>query len=367
MRTRLWHAAASRRHWLIIAVTAGVASVLGIGVPVASAGLPIAGARYAFSTTLSTGDWARVSLTLANDGREMAQRSHVSVIRVCAKYTLADGFALDGSDNVGSHAVSIYRGGRFAHRTRVSGRIHYSIAGSFSRRGRLAVGRVRMVRDGSCPRVDFRFRARLVGVPNAPVPGKWAACDRVISDEVSIPGTNGSASITERYYDMFERGAGCTTARDVARRWNATKRCVRAPVGFACAIVGATCARIDGGVADPLAGTRCRLARRPSAAVELVRFEPCQPPATNAMRAQAWAINLDCAPVTNYPVESLFPDELGHGPCGPLQLTATFTCSSIAGYSCHGEVTRPGARYVLTAQCTADADGARAFRIELRY
>lgn len=103
-----------------------------------------------------------------------------------------------------------------------SGRFHYKwIRGRFINRGRVAVGFLWLWYCGG--RVGrIPYRARLAGTPNAPVSGKPARCDR--------------ATIRYRWrrdsddaYELSEQGVGCTTAREIARRWHASCEATAVP------------------------------------------------------------------------------------------------------------------------------------------
>ena len=323
-----------------------------------------------FSATLPGGHSVRVDLTLANDGREFAERSVVDAQLDCSKYGLFEFFELDGSIRIGSHAVQVPPDGRFSYEYRYHGRLRMSITGHFEKRGRVAAGSVVISEDRPCPRVAFRFRARLVGRPNAPVPGRWAGCDRVVTNAKDFPASTALGqfgTITEGFYGIYDNGAGCTAARQFTRRWNASTRCRQLHEWASCSVKGANCTRIRGGDASSLSGARCTPIGRRSGAVELLRFEPCRPPTTVTRSADVWAINVGCDAATSYPVDSLLSDPSGNGPCGSDMTTGARQCTSVAGYTCRANVTLPGPRFVLTALCTQDADRFRAIRIELRY
>jgi hypothetical protein len=365
-----WHPgpAGPARRWVLRAAAPAVvvAAVLAAGSSLAAAARPIAGARYVFSGAVG-GAAISVELTLANDGRELAAPSTVQLHEPCsATEDLFDRFALDGRSAPASRAVGVGPDGRFSHRVRLSpsSRRELVLVGRFAQRGRVAVGTAHVREDRPCPDADVRFRARFAGRPNARRPGRWSACDPVVTGLFDFPAAGPSGIVNLRLgntYDIYDRGAGCTTAREIARRFNASVRCLAVTAGTSCAVKGATCTGTRGGGASARASAGCRLTRRASARAELVHFQPCTPPPSGSTVVRAWAVNVDCDTVTSYPVDALLPGAQGDGPCGGLRSGQPFRCSPVAGFRCRGRVTGPGPRLV-TMLCADDADPFLALR-----
>lgn len=349
-----------------VAALAGVAAG-GAGAGVARAAAPIAGARYAATIATAAGS-ASVVLTLADDGRELASPSRIALREACTPTEeLTDVLPLDGRSTRASRSVSIGAGGRFAHRSApVPGsRRTLVVTGAFGRGGRLATGTARLREDRPCPDMTLRFRARLAGRPDAPRPGRWTPCDRVVTGWFDFPdtvaGTIENVSLPNTY-TISDHGSGCTTARELARRFDASLRCRDLPAGGTCGVHGATCTALHGGRSSPLASARCALRGRRAADAELVHLQPCLPPATAAIAVGAWAIDADCEAATSYPFDALLPDAGGTGPCGALAAPGPFRCTQVAGFACRGRVLRAGPAPALRVTCVDTADPASTLR-----
>jgi hypothetical protein len=170
--------------------------------------------------------------------------------------------------------------------------------------------------------VKVRFRARLVGRPKAPIPGVPSKCDPVY-----LPRRLGVQ------YEVLEVGVGCTEARDIARRWNASAQCAALVSGATCSLVGATCQSLHGGEYTPLASAGCAAAA-PASRAELVRLRPCVIDAGPG-EVNLWAINLECAIAQSLPIDDLV-DQARHRFCGDADAARSraVRCARIAGFYC---------------------------------
>jgi hypothetical protein len=340
----------SHRRFALLRAAVGVALAVSFLAADARAAAPVAGGRYI--TTVNVGSSpVHVDVRLANDGGEFAELSSVYAFLECGRtpaVTLS-------SSGLGRRGVRIGTDGRFR-----AGRSGNHVRGRFVKRGRLAVGRF-VLRAAGCPAVRGSFRARLIGRPNAPRPGRPSACDPV----VDRPGQLGGEE-----YRPFEQGVGCTAAREFTRRWHASRACRALTAGGSCLVAGARCEPIRGGALQPLAGIRCRPENQPQAVVELVHLEPCRPPRVPAFSMDLWAINLECATATAFPVLELIGDREGledAGPCGTALafLDRTVICRSVGGFTCR---VRPGdfnPNVGFLARCLRDGDAATG--IEFAY
>jgi hypothetical protein len=355
----------------LLTVVGVVGAMCAAGAPsTAWAGKPIMGARYVFSGKVPGAQQGSVTLTVANDGLEFAAPSDVGIVLECPDSLLSDGYGLDGRIWVGSRSAQIAPDGTFAYRSPrfLNSRDRMFITGHFERRGRQAVGTVRFREQAPCPDVRFGFRARMVARPLAPHPGRWTLCDPVLSHYLQLP-SEGSPypDHGDELYWVHEKDAGCTTARETARRWYASTACLTLALGRSCATRSAKCTKVRGGVVDPLASVECTLLRRPASQVELVHVAPCPPPpgAYGVHSPDAWAINTGCEAATGFPLDALFPDEMGHGPCGNVYFETRFTCASISSYTRHGTVGESGPRFRVIATCVDEADRSAAIRFEV--
>ena len=208
---------------------------------------PAPGGRYAGDLSGPMHCHNCVEVNLANDGRELIDPSGVNDVFRCEEgdYVLA-------SDWVGAYTRpwrnTPVRRGRFR-------RVDY---GSFSEREqvvtgrfvttRLLVGTIRLRGEPTCgKRRVLRFRARLVGRPNA-TRGRWALCDRVLTNEAA----RGRSEV-----EVWERAIGCTTAREAARQWR-WDRLPPVRTRSTCVANGFRCEAIETGRRDPGASARCR-------------------------------------------------------------------------------------------------------------
>jgi hypothetical protein len=303
---------------------------------VAHASAPIPGGRYV-DRIHAHGTIGRIKLTLANDGLEFAAPSIAEFrVRRCWLY------AALSDDPLGNGAVAVGGDGRFRHTER-SG----TVRGRFIRRGRLAVGRVKLApNDFGCRGVSVRFRARLTGTPNATQPGLPSSCDRVTISELYVDGYD--------RYAVYEQGIGCTAARRLARRWHTSRDCaVLTTAGEMCSLGVATCERIPQGIWQPLARIRCSTPERPGGATELVYERACGWPPSDGFVLSA--INLDCGTARTFPSEQMLEID---GPCGNLKRLAddhAVTCAPIAGYVCTVRVEIKGIDF--NARCVEQQTG----------
>jgi hypothetical protein len=344
-------AAVSRRRSTLL--RAGVALALAAALPAgAHAARPVPGGHYVGAVHLRAAE-VGIDLRLANDGREFADDSFVdSDIQCTADYSFSDTLFLSTSGDIG-RAARITTGGRFRRSERGEHGVS-RVRGRFVKRGRQVIGRFDLPQAG-CRRLRGRFRARLVSRRPPPRPGDSAACDRVT---VAFPRGLGN----DEAYRPFEQGAGCTTAREVARRWHAARACRAGR----CEVAGATCEAVRGGSFSSLAGVRCRL--RAGASVELVHHVPCRPPAGADM--SLWAINLSCAAAGAFPVAELAGDDAtATGPCGTALdlIERPTTCRSIGGFTCKVRSGDAPAAVVILGLCVRDEDRASALEFDYDF
>jgi hypothetical protein len=262
-----------------------------------------------------------------------------------------------------SEAVPVLPGGRFKHAE--AGGV---VRGRFIRQGRVAVGRIVWPR-GFCrlapdvagrDRVTVRFRARLTGRPNAARPGKPSNCDRV-----SVRYSRRKAA--DDAYQPVEQGLGCTSARRLARAWDASAECASLPgPGAQCRVSDAVCERTIGGIWRPRASVRCSMPDQPSKAAEFVYHEACrEPPHDRDGDFTLWAINLDCATARSFPINEFI--DAPNAPCGSNSgRPPPDWCTSVAGYSCAARAWE-GTVIGYSALCIVDADPFRALRLDYNF
>ena len=297
----------------------------------ASAANPVAGGRYVDHVRAKSGTM-HLHLTVANDRREFVSPSWVEFNTDC----LSGYVELASDDSYRLRSAQVRRNGGFGRDD-----VFVRVVGRFVRHGRVAVGSV-VWQYGSCRGVRLRFHARLVGRPKATPPGAAAVCDRTfIGNRDLDPGRIYAA------YDVHERGAGCTLARELARRWHAEERCHVAGAD-GCSIRGATCEGIRGGGMSPRALARCTPTRAPAAAVELVQLLPCW----GSDSVELWLINLDCASARDVRVRR---DGESCGRIGPR-----VACRRVGGYTCADRIRGHDSGY-YSGRCVLDDDRFIAF------
>ena len=192
------------------------------------------------------------------------------------------------------------------------------------------------------------------------------ACDPVIVS------SNDSGDLGDGSYAAVEQGLGCTTAREFARRWNASRTCMALATGACCAITAGQCQAIAGGRFRALARARCSPPGKPTRTVELVQYRPCVAPKTHAETFRLWAINLPCQNATAFPIEELgLADDSGQdtgAACAPppaLEFGEHKTCRPLAGFTCtvtvgdFGPVTEG-----FRGRCSEDENPFHALRFE---
>jgi hypothetical protein len=331
---------------------------LALGLPTrANASIPVAGGRYLTHTVLGHGVHLSVRLRVANDGREFADRSRLSLSIPCRGFGLADRVSFDGA-GLGTRSVAVDRRGRFVHREtgRFSTSLPYLIRGRFVDRGRLAIGNIHSAGSSECRAFQGRFRARLMSRTVPPPPGAPSRCEIV---EVAYP-----SRLAPRFYGSFEASVGCTTAREIVRRWNAAAACRGLELFNSCRIPGAVCQAIKGGRFSLFASARCTSDRRAGGVVELIDHVPCPPPANHALIVWFWALNLDCQTAEEFPIETLIDTSGPDAPCGEIAITPDATCRPVAGYACtlRGVVFGPDLGW--HARCIANDDRSRALEFD---
>ena len=351
--------------WRGTGLVLGVFLWFGTVSPLASP--PVVGGRYRFSSGVSHRDGTYGVLTVADDGGEFAHPSHVSAALDCGRgiRRVGDNLAVDGSYSALGRAIQIDPSGRFEGT--VSDNLwSMRLAGHFTHGGRVAVGTVHwhhlaggdpsLDSKGKCNR-NVAFEAHLVSRPLAPRPGQHSRCDDVIV---------GYAYDVEDRYSIYEKEAGCTTARETARQWEASSACRGLATGASCELATATCTAIRGGRFNRFASARCVPSKNPSGELEFVHRRPCKPPRSRAPDVFAWSINVDCSAATGYPVDSLLPDDQGHGPCGEDVFISQgkVRCHSVAGYSCTLTPTTFGPDLGFRAVCTNDTDRFQAIQLD---
>ena len=343
-----------------------LASVLCLGAGEAVAAAPVKGGHYHFvqvlardSSTLTTFK-VEVELTLANDGRELAYPSGVSEELACGHNdTLTDGLAFDGAVDAPYRALAIKPDGRFsAHGLFLSETRRFRLSGTFTRGGNFAVGTL-VVRGGkaSCPDLRLAFRAPLVGRPNAPRSDRHSVCDRVTIRQLELSGT-------DETYRVYDKGVGCTTARQIARQWHASPTCRHLPAAGQCHLAGAACRAVEGGQFNGLVSAHCTSTAHPHGVAELVHYQPCAPPkASNDATITMWGVNLDCAAAAAFPIDTLVGDpERATGPCDgiyDLPFNAVI-CTPVGGYACRARNADFDSEAGFYAVCVRLQDGFRA-------
>ena len=332
----------------------------------AVAAQPVKGGHYVFVRTLGSdvlggGEYyVSVELTLANDGHELAQPSLVGEHVACGKTNgVIDGMNLSRALDAPFRAVAIGSDGRFS--ASETGPItSFSVSGRFVDGGKAAVGTV-VIRAHmrSCPQFRLAFRAPLVGRPNAVHAGRHSVCDRVTIRQLPRLGGQDEA------YRVYDKGIGCTTARELARGWRASPTCQRLAPGGICQVSGGECRAVVGGQFNGLVSARCTARGIPDGIAELVHYNPCGPPKSSDPAADItmWAVNVGCATAAAFPVDTLVGDtERATGPCGDiysLPFTST-ACSPVAGYACRARNADFGPEAGFYAVCVQQLDGFRA-------
>jgi hypothetical protein len=296
-----------------------------------------------------------VELTLANDGKEFAEVSDAEIrIRCSATTEAAGGLTLTSDDFGRFESVQVAPNGRFRSRPYFYGWLR----GRFVKNGGLAVGRVywSYPRFDGCPRVVTRFRARLVGRPNASTPGIASVCD-----PVTLAAAGRSYRIRARY-EVLDLGVGCTAGRQIARAWDAAASCHALGPGLGCSVSGAFCESLRGGDLSALAVARCTPSAFPEARTELVRLDPC---AIDAGPGETvlWTINLECALAKGYPLGKMLRKARAVLCAPDIRARNRRTqCASFAGFSCtfdsdyaHGD----------RGRCVREQDPFQGFDYEL--
>ena len=168
-----------------------------------------------------------------------------------------------------------------------------------------------------------------------PRPGVAVACDPVIVS------SSDSGDLGDGSYATVEQGVGCTTGREFARRWNASRTCRALATGASCAIAGGECQAIAGGRFRALASARCSPPSKPTRTVELVQYLPCVAPKTHADTFRLWAINLPCQNAMAFPIDELglvdYSGQDAGAACAPppaLEVGEHKTCRPLAGFTC---------------------------------
>jgi hypothetical protein len=309
-----------------------------------------------------------VNLFVANDGLSLSYPSTVDWTLVCGPGD--SGVVESGPEVMFDWAypfrpVLIGADGRFAFRGQPypgsTGLI--LIEGRFERAGDVAVGRLAIGGNPKCQPIRRTFRARLVGRPNAPHRGRRSLCDRVT---VGYPIPD-----VDEAYRVYDRGIGCTTAREIARQWHASLSCQHLTTGAACGLHGASCTAVNGGLFNRLVSARCSARGHPHGITEFVHYRPCRPPKVSNAEISVWAINLDCHTATTFPVQALRgdPDATTGQPCGDF---ADYihgrgnACAPVAGFVCRarggGLAFDPDGGW--HARCVQQSNGFRAFEFD---
>ena len=287
----------------------------------AAAAQPVKGGHYVFFRTLGSDVlggghyYVGVELTLANDGHELARPSFVGENVPCGKTNgVVDGIELSGSGS----CFAPWRSGPTAASRRAS-RPHDLLdlrERTFCRR--------REGRGGhrGHPRAQSFMSAVPAGLPCAAArPTQRAArgtplgCDRVTIREVARLGGQDEA------YRVYDRGIGCTAARELARRWRASPACQRLAPRRHLPEPRRQCRAVVGGPFNGLASARCTARASPNGLAEFVHYQPCAPPNSSDAAADItmWAVNVGCATATAFPVDTLVGDaERATGPCGDI-------------------------------------------------
>ena len=346
-----------------------LACVLGLGVSDALASTPVKGGHYVFVHRLgpdifSGGNFSlTLELTLANDARELATTSGMFENLQCTRTNgLIDGVRLDGVF-APYRALGIARDGHFAYHgpPPMDGHRSFALSGGFTRGGRLAVGSLSIRGAKPCPTFHLAFRAPLISRSNAANSGPYAVCDRVLIRQVDRLGI-------EEAYRVYDHDVGCTTARELARRWRASAPCQQMTNGHRCNVKGAICRAVEGGLFNALSSARCRPTAHPQGVTEFVHYQPCPPPKTSLGGFQyMWAINLDCQSATGFPVDTLIGDpDSETGPCGQIfSLDAkSVACAPVAGYACRARFASFGPNTGFHARCVQQQDGFRALEFD---
>ena len=104
--------------------------------------------------------------------------------------------------------------------------------------------------------------------------------------------------------------------------------------------------------------------------MEFVHYEPCARPTTPNDEADVWmwAINLDCATATAFPVATLIGElDPPSGPCDPILKVPgkNVSCAPVAGFVCQARGIWFTSGTEVRARCVDSGDGFRA--LEFRY
>jgi hypothetical protein len=324
-------------------VAAIVVVVLAVTESAALAARPVAGGHFRFDAKVGpivqgSRQYVSVDLVVTNDGRELATPSYVEWRLKCGagpSGSIEGGFgALDGR-NAPFRSVPIGADGRFSFTGDLQpGSVDLiTISGAFERGGRVAFGSVVIGGDPSCRPINLPCRARLVGRPHAPHAGRHSLCDRVTIDYPEHLDA-------DEAYRVYDRGVGCTTAREIARQWHASPTCQRLKTGDSCGLHGASCRAVKGRHFNRLVSARCRARGHPHGITELVYYKPCPGPKIGGDDSVSmWAINLDCHTATTFPVAALIggPEQQTDPPCGDypgIIHGRGNACTSVAGFVC---------------------------------
>ena len=332
------------------------------GACTATAATPVPGGSYRFAAHVGVN---RVSgrLLLANDGRETAKYSWVSADLRCTGTGYSDGEPLDGRWYDPWRAVQISPAGRFSFRSvpRVGDPRLIRLHGRFVGDGRRAAGIIDYRGPKGCPSFRVAFRAALASRPDPPQPGHVSRCDRV------KVGLIGDDSERDEAYGIYERDVGCTSAREIARRWHASAACSSAQPGGTCQVAGASCQALRGGQFNVLVSVGCTPTARPEGIVELVHYRPCPKAPGHTLASPdalilTWAVNTECTAVTAFPLDTLLGDADGEGgPCGDVfVLEVTVTCKPVGDYLCRA---RPAGDTDFNARCVDGRDPFKAVEI----
>jgi hypothetical protein len=341
-----------------------VVGVVAVCAPGVMAAAPIKGGHYRMVARLDRGmaglpHEVAVDFIIANDGRELAAPSSVWWQLRCDS---SDFQPLYGRYTP-YRAVPVAADGTFLFRGRREPGFDSLtfIKGGFARGGRVAVGSLAIGGALSCAPVRLAFRAPLVGRPDRPHPGSRSVCDRVTIHYFD-------ALDADEAYRVYDSGIGCTTAREIARQWRASRRCRRLSVGGRCWLPGATCEAVQGGTFNALVSARCMSRAHPRGATEFVHYRPCLPPNSQTGTVTMWAINLDCHTATAFPVDALNTDDkTGVGPCGRDPWTVngrSVACAPVAGFVCRvraADIEPDGGWH---ARCVQQRDGFGALELD---
>jgi hypothetical protein len=319
---------------VLIAFAALLISVAGVSAR-AVASPAVGGGHYRGTARGPNGVRVKLDVRLANDAREFVPFSALLVDFVPCNVGGLQEFWLDDR---GISAV-----GEFGRR---SSKERSWFRGRFVARGRRIVGTFDVALTGaSSPgcTAKGRMTAHLVARASPPRPDQPVRCEPVWPNGYRVR------------IDVWTRGAHCTAARQLARRWYRQPDCHGLPVGGDCRLATHTCTAIASGSLHPTAAARC------NGAQVLDVVELAQPTACDT---EIWVSIATSCDTGMQLASTLITNPPPPGDACALGDRRAVTCS-LSGYRCrvHEGVRDPlvGSQSASTGWCRSDADPHMAF------